>query len=38
MTRPRIICHMASSLDGRIMPARWAPDGAHKAELYDRLH
>jgi riboflavin biosynthesis pyrimidine reductase len=25
-------------LDGRIIPSRWRPNGAHSADLYDRLH
>ena len=36
--KPHVICHMATSLDGRIIPSRWRPDGAHSADLYDRLH
>lgn len=36
--RPRITCHMASSLDGRILPSRWSPADAHSNEDYDRLH
>ncbi|QJU58397.1 RibD family protein [Sphingomonas sp. AP4-R1] len=38
MPRPRITCHMASSIDGRILPQRWSPTGAHSHETYDRLH
>lgn len=36
--RPRIICHMAASLDGRIAPERWTPADAHSHPLYERLH
>ncbi|GGL09853.1 dihydrofolate reductase family protein [Caulobacter rhizosphaerae] len=36
--KPRLICHMASSLDGRILPGRWAPKGAHNTDLYNQLH
>jgi len=36
--RPRITCHMASSLDGRILPERWSPRDAHSHEAYDRIH
>ncbi len=33
-----IICHMASSIDGRILPERWTPSGAHSHEMYEVLH
>lgn len=36
--RPRITCHMASSLDGRILPERWSPRDAHSHEAYDQIH
>lgn len=36
--RPRITCHMASSLDGRIQPERWSPREAHSHQAYDELH
>ncbi len=36
--KPHIICHMASSIDGRILPERWTPSGAHSHALYDELH
>ncbi len=36
--KPHVICHMAISLDGRIIPSRWQPEGAHSSDLYDRLH
>ncbi len=36
--RPRITCHMASSLDGRILPERWSPRDAHSHKAYDQLH
>ena len=26
--KPYVVCHMASSLDGRINPDRWRPEGA----------
>ena len=38
MSRPYIICHMACSLDGRIIPSRWTPRDAHSSTLYDGLH
>lgn len=36
--RPHVICHMGSSVDGRILPSRWRPQGAQVAGLYERLH
>ncbi|MDJ0276216.1 RibD family protein [Sphingomonas sp. 2R-10] len=36
--KPHIICHMASSIDGRILPERWTPRGAHSHEMYEELH
>ncbi len=36
--KPHVICHMVSSLDGRILPSRWRPKGAHEAGLFERLH
>lgn len=36
--KPYVICHMASSLDGRIIPSRWRPKGAHSSGTYDRTH
>lgn len=38
MTRPHIICHMASSLDGRILSSRWRPLGARSHDQYEALH
>lgn len=35
--KPYIICHMASSIDGRILPSRWRPQGV-PGDLYERLH
>lgn len=37
-TRPRLICHMAASLDGRILPDRWTPQGVHRPKVYEELH
>lgn len=36
--RPHVICHMATSIDGRILPDRWQPkmDGLNSA--YERIH
>ena len=25
--KPHVICHMVSSVDGRILPSRWRPEG-----------
>lgn len=35
--KPYIICHMASSIDGRILPSRWRPQGV-PGDLYERFH
>jgi len=35
--KPYVICHMASSIDGRILPRRWRPQGPGGV-LYERLH
>ena len=35
--KPHIICHMASSVDGRILPSRWRPQNSG-ADLFERLH
>ncbi|WP_267389893.1 hypothetical protein [Sphingomonas sp. GC_Shp_3] len=36
--RPQITCHIASSIDGRILPKRWSSVDAHNHGLYDKLH
>jgi riboflavin biosynthesis pyrimidine reductase len=36
--KPHVICHMASSVDGRILPSRWCPEVNSVSELYERLH
>lgn len=36
--KPHVICHMASSLDGRILPERWTPNDAHSHAAYEDLH
>jgi len=38
--RPKIICHMISSIDGRLLPARWTPpaastDSSHNHNVYE---
>ena len=35
--KPYVICHMAASIDGRILPGRWRPRGL-ETDLYERLH
>jgi riboflavin biosynthesis pyrimidine reductase len=35
--KPYVTCHMASSVDGRILPSRWRPHGI-EGDLYERLH
>lgn len=35
--KPYVTCHMASSIDGRILPSRWRPQ-VRVGELFDRLH
>lgn len=37
MPKPHLICHMAASIDGRILPSRWRPDRPFPA-LYETLH
>jgi riboflavin biosynthesis pyrimidine reductase len=36
--KPHVICHMVSSVDGRILSSRWRPKGAQSAGLFERLH
>ena len=36
--RPHVICHMTSSLDGRILADRWAPKDLDLHGVYERLH
>ncbi|HEY0522748.1 MAG TPA: dihydrofolate reductase family protein [Stellaceae bacterium] len=35
--KPYVICHMASSIDGRILPSRWRPAGVETG-LFERIH
>ena len=35
--RPRVICHMATSIDGRIVTNRW-PDNASVRREYEQIH
>ncbi len=36
--KPYVICHMVSSVDGRILNSRWRPKGANSGNLFERLH
>ncbi|ELT51220.1 dihydrofolate reductase family protein [Brucella intermedia] len=37
--RPKVICHMASSIDGRLIPERWTPlANSDDTRIIDRLH
>lgn len=35
--KPHVICHMASSLDGRLWPSRWAPK-TKTGDLFETVH
>jgi riboflavin biosynthesis pyrimidine reductase len=35
--KPHVICHMASSIDGRTWPSRWRPKSS-AGDLFERLH
>ena len=36
--KPHVICHMLSSVDGRIRGRRWRPKGINSAGLFEKLH
>ena len=36
--KPYVICHMNSSVDGRILGSRWRPSGNRMAGLFERIH
>lgn len=36
--RPHVICHMGSSVDGRIIPSRWARPVEDLTRDYERIH
>ena len=36
--KPYVICHMNSSVDGRILGSRWRPVENRMARLFERLH
>ena len=35
--KPHVICLMAASVDGRILPSRWRPEGT-AGELFEQVH
>src|SRR5437763_6868833 len=36
--KPHVICHMVSSVDGRILSSRWRPKDGPVSGLFERLH
>src|SRR5262245_30327211 len=36
--KPHVICHMVSSIDGRILGSTWRPQSNRDAGLFERLH
>jgi riboflavin biosynthesis pyrimidine reductase len=36
--KPHVICHMLSSVDGRIHGRRWRPKGINNSGLFEKLH
>jgi riboflavin biosynthesis pyrimidine reductase len=36
--KPRVICHMVSSVDGRTLASRWRPKTVQSGGLFERLH
>lgn len=36
--KPHVICHMVSSIDGRILHSRWRPRIADSGDIFERLH
>jgi hypothetical protein len=36
--KPYVICHMNSSIDGRILGSRWRPAENRMAGLFERIH
>ena len=36
--KPYVICHMNSSIDGRILGSRWRPSENRMAGLFERIH
>ena len=38
MTRPHVICHMTSSVDGRVKTRRWSPMDVESGAAYEAVH
>ncbi len=36
--KPYVICHMVTSIDGRVWASRWRPEGNRVPHLFERLH
>lgn len=36
--KPNVICHMATSIDGRTLPSRWRPEREGGTRLFERVH
>jgi len=36
--KPHVICHMATSVDGRTLHSRWRPEGTAASGLFEPLH
>ena len=36
--KPYVICHMNSSVDGRILGSRWRPSENRMTGLFERIH
>jgi hypothetical protein len=36
--KPYVICRMAASVDGRILPSRWRPRSFSSGDVFERLH
>ena len=36
--KPHVICHMVTSLDGRILTSRWRPKDASGSDVFETLH
>lgn len=36
--RPHVVCHMATSIDGRILPDRWRPAVSDILGVYEQIH
>lgn len=36
--KPYVICHMITSVDGRILQSRWRPENRAGGALFERLH